>query len=141
MTKLRLDILEQAKAIRDSMNKVTENLTDEQAVEVMELYLPWVVGEAVAVGDMRRDGGKLYRCLQAHTTAAEWKPADVPALWVEIAPAGEYREIKDNMLPTEAFAMGEVGWYLEKTHLYRSLIDNNVYTPVSYPESWEVYIK
>ena len=46
MTKLRLDILEQAKAIRDSMNKVTENLTDEQAVEVMELYLPWVVGEA-----------------------------------------------------------------------------------------------
>ena len=63
----------------------------------------------------------------------------VPALWVEIAPAGEYREIKDNMLPTEAFALGEIGWYKVKTDLYKSLIPNNVYTPVAYPAGWEVY--
>lgn len=137
---MRFDILEQAKAIRNSINTVTANLTDEQAVEVMELYMPWVVGEAVAVGDMRRDEGKLYRCLQAHTTQAEWKPALVPALWVEIAPAGEYREIKDNMLSTEAFALGEIGWYKNKDDLYKSLIDNNVYTPDSYPAGWEVYV-
>ena len=136
---MRNDIIEQAKAIRKSINTVTANLTDEQAVEVIELYMPWVVGEAVAVGDMRRDEGKLYRCLQAHTTAAEWKPAAVPALWVEIAPAGEYREIKENMLPTEAFALGEIGWHKEKGNLYKSLIDNNVYTPVTYPAGWEVY--
>ena len=136
---MRNDIVEQAKAIRNSMNKVTENLTDEQAVEVIELYMPWSVGEAVIVGDMRRDEGKLYRCLQAHTTAAEWKPAEVPALWVEIAPVGEYREIKDNMLATEAFALGEIGWYRNKTDLYKSLIDANVYTPETYPQGWEVY--
>jgi hypothetical protein len=88
---------------------------------------------------MRRDEGKLYRCIQAHTTQAEWKPALVPALWVEIAPAGEYREIKENMLSTEAFALGEIGWYKVKTDLYKSLIPNNVYTPVTYPAGWEVY--
>ena len=136
---MRNDIVEQAKAIRKSINTVTANLTDEQAVEVMELYMPWTVGEAVAVGDMRRDESKLYRCIQAHTTQAEWKPALVPALWVEIAPVGEYREIKDNMLATEAFALGEIGWYRNKTDLYKSLIDANVYTPETYPQGWEVY--
>lgn len=136
---MRLDILEQAKAIRNSMNTVTASLTDEQAVKVIDLYMPWVVDEAVSVGDMRRDDGKLYRCLQAHTTSAEWKPVAVPALWVEVVPAGEYREIKDNMLPTEAFALGEIGWYQNRDNLYKSLIDANVYTPVSYPVGWEVY--
>ena len=81
---MRLDILEQAKAIRNSMNTVTANLTDEQALEVIDLYMPWIVSEAVVVGDMRRDEGKLYRCIQAHTTQADWKPALVPALWLEV---------------------------------------------------------
>ncbi len=136
---MRFDILEQAKAIRNSMNTVTAALTDEQALKVIDLYMPWVVGEAVNVGDMRRNEGRLYRCLQAHTTSAEWKPALVPALWVEIAPSGEYREIKDNMLPTEAFTLGEIGWYQTKDNLYKSLIDANVYTPAAYPAGWEVY--
>ena len=134
---MRFDILAQAKAIRNSMNTVTANLTDAQAVEVKELYMLWTYGEAVKVGDIRRDEDKLYKCLQAHVT--ERRPALVPALWVEIAPAGEYREIKDNMLPTEAFALGEIGWYKVKTDLYKSLIPNNVYTPVTYPAGWEVY--
>ena len=136
---MRFDILEQAQAIRNSMNIVITTLTDEEAVNVIELYMPWKSGEVVAVDDMRRDEGKLYRCLQTHTTQDDWHPASVPALWVEIAPAGEYREIKDNMLSTEAFALGEIGWYQTKDNLYKSLIDANVYTPASYPAGWEAY--
>lgn len=138
---MRFDIIEQAKAIRNSMNTVTANLTDEQAIEVAELYMPWVTDEAVKVGDIRRDNGKLYRCLQAHTTQAGWRPMDTPSLWVEIAASGEYREIKDNMLSTEAFALGEIGWYQNKSNLWKSLISNNVWTPTSYPAGWEVYSK
>lgn len=134
---MRSDVLEQAKAIRAAMGKVTATLTDEQALEVKELYQLWEVGVDFAVGDVRRYNGKLYRCLQAHTSQADWTPDATPALWVEVVAAGEYREIKDNMLPTEAFALGEIGWYKEKDNLWKSLIPDNTYTPETYPAGWE----
>ena len=56
-----------------------------------------------------------------------------------MAAPGEYREIKDNMLPTESFAKGEIGWYKTKDNLWKSLIDNNVWTPDTYPAGWEKY--
>ena len=48
--------------------------------------LPWIAGKAVKVGDMRAygDGGKIYECLQGHTTQAGWEPPVVPALWREV---------------------------------------------------------
>jgi hypothetical protein len=134
---MRNDIVAQAQSIRNSMNVVTANLTDAEAVIVMDLYLPWKVGETYVNGDMRRDEGKLFRCLQGHTSQAEWKPLMVPALWVEVAAPGEYREIKENMLSTEAFAKDEIGWYKTEDNLWKSLIDANVYTPDSYPAGWE----
>lgn len=82
---MRDDILEQAQAIRTSMDKVTAKLTDEEALEVMDLYLPWAAGVAYAVGDIRRDAGVLYKCIQAHTSQADWQPAQVPALWKVIS--------------------------------------------------------
>lgn len=134
---MRNDILEQARAIRGSMNKVTSTLNDEQALEVKELYQLWEVDTAYIVGDVRRHGDKLFRCLQAHTSQADWTPDVSLALWVEIAPVGEYREIKDNMLPTEAFALDEIGWYKSKDNLWKSLIPANTYTPETYPSGWE----
>lgn len=132
-----MTVIEQAQAIRNSMNTVTANLTDEEALAVMDLYLPWKVGETYVNGDMRRDEGKLFRCLQGHTSQTEWKPELAPALWVEIAAPGEYREIREGMLSTEAFAKDEIGWWQSEDNLYKSLIDANTYTPESYPEGWE----
>ena len=60
---MRNDILDQATAIRASMDKVTTNLTDEEALQVVELYQPWAVDVAYAVDDVRRDEGILYRCI------------------------------------------------------------------------------
>lgn len=82
---MRDDILEQAQAIRSSMDKVTANLTNEEALEVMDLYLSWAAGVAYAAGDIRRDAGVLYKCIQAHTSQADWQPAKVPALWKVIS--------------------------------------------------------
>ena len=134
---MRNDILQQAKAIRAAMGKVTATLTDEQALEVKELYPLWAVDTAYTVGYVVRHNSKLYRCLQSHTSQENWTPDATPALWVEIAAPNEYREIKDNMLPTEAFALGEIGWYKEKDNLWKSLIPDNTYTPESYPAGWE----
>lgn len=134
---MRNDILEQAKAIRGAMGKVTATLTAEQALAVKELYPLWAVDTAYTVDYVVRHNSKLYRCLQGHTSQDNWTPDATPALWVEIAAPNEYREIKDNMLPTEAFALDEIGWYKEKDNLWKSLIAANTYTPDSYPAGWE----
>lgn len=134
---MRNDILTQAKAIREAMGKVTATLTDEQALEVKELYPLWAVDIACTVDFVVRYNGKLYRCLQSHTSQDNWTPDATPALWVEVAAPNEYREIKDNMLPTEAFDLGEIGWYKNKDNLWKSLISANTYTPETYPAGWE----
>ena len=41
----------------------------------------WAAGQAVKAGNLRSEAGKVYRCLQAHTTQTGWEPAKVPALW------------------------------------------------------------
>lgn len=101
------------------------------------LFMPWKAGVEYKVNQRVRYGDLLYKCLQAHTSQETWQPDVTPALWVEVAAPGEYRQIKENMLPTEAFELGEIGWWQTKDNLYRSLIAANVYTPVTYPAGWE----
>jgi len=43
----------------------------------------WIAGEPVTVGVLRTYGGKTWRCVQAHTTQADWTPDVTPALWRE----------------------------------------------------------
>lgn len=133
----RYDTVEQAQAKKASIDTAGAMLTDEQAIEVIDLYDEWAVGVTYKVNTRIRYGEKLYKVLQEHTTQADWTPDVTPALYVEVAPAGQYREIKDGMLSTEAFAKGEIGWWKEKDNLYESLFDGNVYTPDSYPAGWE----
>lgn len=128
---------EQAKNIRALIERAAKKLTDEEAVESVILFPNWKAGTAYTADDRVKEGEKLYKCLQAHTAQEGWQPSVTPSLWVEVAKPGEYREIKDAMLPTEAFALGEIGWYGERTRLYKSLIANNVYTPITYPAGWE----
>ena len=135
----RYDTVEQAQAKKASIDTAGAMLTDEQALEVIDLYDEWKSDVAYEVDTRVRYEEKLYKCLQAHTSQADWMPTTTPALWVEVAAPGEYREIKDNMLPTEAFALGEIGWYQSEDNLWKSTIDANTYTPVTYPAGWEKY--
>ena len=48
---MRTDILEQAKAIRESMDAAASVLTDEQAVKAPRLYPTWEAGMAVKAWD------------------------------------------------------------------------------------------
>ena len=129
----------QAEAKHNAMVNAGAMLTDEQALEVIDLYDEWAVNKQVYAGNRIQFEGKLYKVLQDHTTQADWTPDVTPALYVEVAPAGQYREIKDNMLHTEAFALGEIGWYQTEDNLWKSTIDANTYTPVTYPAGWEKY--
>ena len=57
---------------------------DQTALTGMELYPTWAVGIAVAKDSRYQFNGKLYKCIQAHTTQADWTPDVTPALWTVI---------------------------------------------------------
>jgi len=77
---------QQLETLRKAAMVTASKFSDEEAAAVPDLYPAWEPNETVAVGDRRYDAhtGKLYKCLQAHTTQPDWKPVDVPALWAEI---------------------------------------------------------
>lgn len=70
--------------ISSNSEKIVSTFTDENALKVIDLYPEWTVGIAVAVGDRYQFNGKLYKCVQAHTTQADWTPDITPALWTVI---------------------------------------------------------
>ena len=89
----RTDVVEQAQAIRNSINKVTETLTDAESAAVSELFLPWKYpvqyydGTDVEHPQSRVRGitsGFVYKCGKSHTSQADWPPESTPALWVVV---------------------------------------------------------
>ena len=120
------------------------SLTDEQAMEVVAVFDPWVVGKPYAVGDFLTYGvnavgdPQLYKVVQAHTSQANWTPDATASLYVAIG-------LDDSGYPVwsqptgahDAYNTGDIVNY--NGALYRSLIDGNVYSPEAYPAGWEVY--
>jgi len=53
---------------KEAVDELLPILTDEQAEQVTKLYPNWAVGITYAEGDRRKYDGKLYRCVQAHTS-------------------------------------------------------------------------
>ena len=131
------DIVALMQQLRAALMDFAKSAPDEQAYKYPSLFETWASGTAYKVDDRCEYADKLWKCLQAHTSQDDWVPDATAALWVEVAAPGEYREIKANMLSTEAFALGEIGWWQTKDNLYKSKIANNVYTPESYPDGWE----
>lgn len=76
---------ERARALRPYIEKAATNLTDEDALQAVELFPQWVVGHAYVVGERLQYKGVLYRVVQAHTSQAGWKPGvGTESLYVRI---------------------------------------------------------
>lgn len=107
----------------------TSYLDDEQAESVTILFEEWQTDTVYAVGDRRQYDGLLYRCVQSHTSQADWTPPQVPALWVRTStdPFPEWIQ------PTgahDAYAKGAK--VSHKGKHWESDIDANVYEPGVY---------
>ena len=128
---------EHAYKLRELMHKAAVSLDDEDALEAVELFPAWAVGKAYAADDRIRYGEKLYRCVQSHTSQADWTPDATPALWTEVAKPGEIPVWKQPTGAQDAYNKGDKVWYPEKnTTVYESTIDANVYSPEAYPAGW-----
>ncbi len=128
---------EHAYKLREMMHKAALSLDDGDALEAVELFPVWQSGKAYAADDRIRYGEKLYRCVQAHTSQADWTPDATSALWTEVAKPGEIPVWKQPTGAQDAYSKGDRVWYPAKdTTVYESTIDNNVWSPADYPQGW-----
>lgn len=73
-----------AAELRPVIEQASESLPDSDAATAVELFPKWASPVSYIVGNRVSDGGKLYKCQQAHTSQEGWKPSTTPALWVVI---------------------------------------------------------
>ena len=122
-------------AFRQKIERAAASQTDEAALASIELFPFWGSGIAVAAGDRCKHNGILYKCLQAHTTQADWTPGSTPALWAAVS-LESWPEWVQPLGAEDAYNTGDKVTF-EGAH-YISLIDGNVWSPTAYPQGWSV---
>ena len=73
-----------ATELRPVIEMAAVSLPDAEAVKAVELCPAWAYPVGYAVDVRVSDGGKLYKCIQAHTSQEGWNPGATPAMWVVI---------------------------------------------------------
>jgi hypothetical protein len=110
---------QRAARLRPMIEAAATSLPDSDAATAVELFPKWVYPVSYIEGNRVSDGGKLYKCQQAHTSQEGWKPSTTPALWVviDVAHAGT----QDDPIPASRGMEYEYGLYYkdpEDTKLY-----------------------
>ena len=106
------------------------------ASEHVELFAEWAYPVAYTVGQLRRYNGKLYRCVQAHTSQADWTPDTAVSLWsVAADPAEEWPAWSQPVGAHDAYAKGDKVSHNGKH--WTSSVDSNVWEPGVY--GWTEY--
>ena len=118
-----------AKQLRQLIEQLAVTLDDETALTGVELFPMWAIGRAYAVDDRVQYGGILYKCVQAHTSQADWVPDITPALWVVVS-IDEYPEWVQPTGAHDAYNIGDKVTY--KGNHYVCDINGNVYAPDVY---------
>ena len=116
------------------------SFTDEQALEVKDIYPEYQVDHAYKQGDFFTHEGELYKVNQAHTSASQWKPGSVgtESLYTHLTLNEDgYPIWKQPTGAHDAYNKGDIVEY--NGELYKSLIDGNAYSPDAYPAGWEKY--
>ena len=130
---------ERARQIRPLIEKAAVSLSDNDALEAVELFPLWAADTEYAVDVRVRYADKFYRCVQGHTSQSGWEPPATPALWTEVARPGEIPVWRQPTGVQDAYMTGDkVHYPTADDPVYRSTVDNNVWSPEAYPAGWEV---
>ena len=117
---------EKAYQLRAMIEKASLSLPDEDALQAVELYPAWTTGTAYTVDERIRYNSTLYRCVQAHTSQADWTPDATPALWTVVS-LDEWPEWRQPTGAQDAYAKGDKVSHNGKH--WTSDYDNNTWEP------------
>lgn len=107
-----------------------QTLTDAQAITVKAIYPVYDPNGVQYPKDFKATyNGDLYKCLQAHTSQADWNPENAPSLWAKVLAGQEGTGIGEWEQPdsTNPYMTGDQVTHAGKT--WESLVDNNVWEP------------
>lgn len=132
-----MNILEKARLQRRNIVFGSESLDDKLASETPELFDKLNEnGELVPVGTRINWNGTLKRASVDLWDTKENNPDNAPTLWEDIEYKNGIRIIPEVITAGTAFSKDELGYWQDV--LYKSLIDNNVWTPTANPSGWEL---
>lgn len=138
---------EQDKIIKATLETIvlSKDLNKEQKDNILNQYKPYEVGVDYQVSDKFTYNDKVYEVIQAHRSQSDWLPESTPALYKEYLSVEIKNEdgsttevVAEFKQPTGAHDTYKKGdKVLFNGKIYKSLIDNNAYSPADYAQGWE----
>ena len=123
----------EAIAYRNKIEAAASTMTDETALNAVELFPAWKAGNTYTIGDRVQHKVMLYKCVQSHTSQAGWAPSEAQALW-KIVSVDEYPEWVQPTGAHDAYNIGDKVTY--NGLRYVCTTSANVYAPNVY--GWQL---
>ena len=116
--------------ITQQINTLT--VDDNTALRMVAFYPEWAENTEYTAEYKAQRNGKLWRCIQAHTSQAGWEPENAASLWTEICET--HAGTLDDPIPYSGNMALESGkYYSQDNKVYRCTRDtgNPVYNALS----------
>ena len=119
-----------AMLIRQQVNTLT--VDDNTALRMTAFYPEWAENAEYTIGYKVQHSGKLWRCIQAHTSQAGWEPENAASLWTEICES-HAGTLEDPIPYNGNMALESGKYYSQDGKVYRCTRDtgNPVYNALS----------
>ena len=116
--------------IRQQINTLT--VDDNTALRMTTFYPEWAENAEYTIGYKVQRSGRLWRCLQAHTSQAGWEPENAASLWTEICES-HAGTLEDPIPYSGNMALESGKYYSQDGKIYRCTRDtvNPVYNALS----------
>jgi hypothetical protein len=126
------------------VNEKIDSIIDENLDQFSKILPTFTTGMKYTKGNMVVYENSVYRVLQDHTSQNDWTPDKTASLFVKVAGAevSDSGEVTVNEWPNFVQPTGATDAYSKDSKVtfegchYISLIDNNVWSPVTYPDGW-----
>ena len=113
-----------------------DELDEEELLDMIDLYESYQVDKLYKVDDIFKYEGKLYKVIQEHTSQEDWIPSELPALYLSMMPENVIPEWVQPTMAENAYNIGDKVIY--SGIVYESTINANTWSPVDYPQGWEL---
>ena len=122
----------EALKLRHHIETAVQTLPNSEALEALVLHPEWASDTDYTAGYKVRRGGRLWRCLQAHTSQIGWEPENAASLWTEICES-HAGTLEDPIPYNGNMALESGKYYSQNSKIYRCTRDtvNPVYNALS----------
>lgn len=135
-----MSYIDEARRVRSLLTKIIQEADDKTASELPSFAaILKEDGQLISAGTRINYNGVLKRAAVDLWDRPEYNPDNAPNLWYDIQYKDGIRVIPQTIFSTEAFSLGELGWWEGK--IYKSLVNSNVYNPSQYAANWAIIEK